>query len=72
MNAKSPVDPLIVLAKRLTEELLIDIETADISRSEILDSLEWIAMILEKGSVVVDGFIAHRKALNRASLSKMH
>lgn len=72
MNTKSPVDPLIALAKRLTEELLIDIETADISRSEILDSLEWIAMILEKGSVVVDGFIAHRKALNRSSLSKMH
>ncbi len=72
MKQKSPVDPIITLARRLTEELLIDATTTDISRAEIIDSLEWIAIILEKGSVVVDGFIAHKKALNRSSLRQIH
>ncbi len=72
MAKQSPVDPIITLARRLTEELLIDATTTDISRAEIIDSLEWIAIILEKGSVVVDGFITHRKALRRSSLSKVH
>ena len=72
MEQKSPVDPIITLARRLTEELILDLEDTEISKEDIQASLEWIAIILEKGSVIVDGFISHRKALNRSSLRQVH